>query len=279
MKSSGGPSKGGEDLGLLTARVEKLESSLSVMRKQLDELRAYINKSLEGLKPQSPEKPSSAGADELEKLRQELERLARLLDERFGQLVSALDKKADKIDLENMEKRLNERLNDIIRSFIDRYADKKEMLKRLANIEKQIKALFDIIMNQQSHRETEEDAMFTKKPLGGVSCASCAKDITDLQGKIADYQPWKRLPFKEPGERISRYGPGFSKILQMLRPDRSIETVELHGHLRKTSENNSIDDITDVNPFMTGMTAPQKTGGMHYDHILPKSIAGGDFHK
>ena len=61
-----------------------------------------------------------------------------------------------------------------------------------------------MLMNQESARANEDDAMFTKKPLGGVSCASCEKNITDLCGKMAEYQPWKRLPFKEPGERISR---------------------------------------------------------------------------
>jgi len=41
-----------------------------------------------------------------------------------------------------------------------------------------------MLMNQESHRSNgrEDDAMFTKKPLGGTSCASCAKDITNLQG-------------------------------------------------------------------------------------------------
>jgi len=30
------------------------------------------------------------------------------------------------------------------------------------------------------HNENEDDAMFTKKPLGGMSCASCEKDIINL---------------------------------------------------------------------------------------------------
>jgi hypothetical protein len=46
--------------------------------------------------------------------------------------------------------------------------------------------------------------MFTKKPLGGVSCASCERNITNLQGVMADFQPWKKLPFREPGDRIAR---------------------------------------------------------------------------
>jgi len=31
-----------------------------------------------------------------------------------------------------------------------------------------------------NHHEHEDDAMFTKKPLGGMSCASCEKDIINL---------------------------------------------------------------------------------------------------
>ena len=36
-------------------------------------------------------------------------------------------------------------------------------------------------------RESEEDAMFTKKPLGGLSCASCERNITNLAGVMAEY--------------------------------------------------------------------------------------------
>jgi hypothetical protein len=122
------------------------------------------------------------GKDDLERLQKEIERLQRMMDDRFGHMLNLIDKKADKVDLENLEKRLTDRINDIIRSFIDRFADKKDTNKRLSTIEKQIKTLFDLLMSQESHRQTEEDAMFTKKPLGGVSCASCAKDITNLSG-------------------------------------------------------------------------------------------------
>jgi hypothetical protein len=46
--------------------------------------------------------------------------------------------------------------------------------------------------------------MFTKKPLGGMSCASCEKDIINLYGKKADYLPWNKFPFRDPSERIAR---------------------------------------------------------------------------
>lgn len=36
--------------------------------------------------------------------------------------------------------------------------------------------------------------MFAKKPLQGWSCASCDKNIVNLQGMPADYYNWKKLP-------------------------------------------------------------------------------------
>ncbi len=41
--------------------------------------------------------------------------------------------------------------------------------------------------NSPGRNETEEDAMFTKKPLGGISCASCERGITNLEGKMAEF--------------------------------------------------------------------------------------------
>jgi hypothetical protein len=46
--------------------------------------------------------------------------------------------------------------------------------------------------------------MFAKKPLGGWSCASCEKNLVNLQGHMAEYHAWKGLPFKDPNERISK---------------------------------------------------------------------------
>jgi hypothetical protein len=46
--------------------------------------------------------------------------------------------------------------------------------------------------------------MFTKKPLGGMSCASCERNLINVSGNIADYQPWKKMPYRENNERISK---------------------------------------------------------------------------
>ena len=46
--------------------------------------------------------------------------------------------------------------------------------------------------------------MFTKKPLGGMSCASCEKDIVNLQGRKVNFHPWGKFPLRDPSERIAR---------------------------------------------------------------------------
>jgi hypothetical protein len=146
-------------------------------------------------------------------LLKQLEALRRSMDDKFSNVYNLLDLKADKADLDLLERRLT----DFIRSFLDRFADKKDVAKKLAQLESKINALLEMILSQQN-RENEDDAMFTKKPLGGMSCASCEKNIVNLEGMQAEFLPWRRLPFKENHERISKFGPGFSKILQSLRP-------------------------------------------------------------
>ena len=55
--------------------------------------------------------------------------------------------------------------------------------------------------------------MFTKKSLEQADCASCNKGVFNLNGQRADNVQWNRLPFKEPSERIAKYGQGFSRLL------------------------------------------------------------------
>ena len=58
--------------------------------------------------------------------------------------------------------------------------------------------------------------MITKKFVGPAQCVSCEKGITNLLGEKAEYINWKKLPFREPNERIARYGQGFSRVLAMM---------------------------------------------------------------
>jgi hypothetical protein len=60
--------------------------------------------------------------------------------------------------------------------------------------------------------------MFSKRHLGPLACASCEKNIVNMYGQKVDHHVWNKLPFRDPNERIARYGQGFSKILSHMRP-------------------------------------------------------------
>ena len=100
------------------------------------------------------------------------------------------------------------------------FADKGETRKALKTLEKQIQNMYTLILTKGGNGGNEEDAMFSKKPLGGLSCASCEKGLIDMYGKRVEFMPWNKLPFRDPAERIARVGQGFSKMLSMINPDQ-----------------------------------------------------------
>lgn len=120
----------------------------------------------------------------------------------------SLNRKVDNDALLALEKQLIDKLTEVVKALTKQLADKNDTKKALKLLEKQLKNLYDLFI-QRSQQDgatnlNEDDAMFTKKPLGGMSCASCEKDIINLQGKKVDFLPWNKLPFRDPSERIAR---------------------------------------------------------------------------
>ncbi len=42
--------------------------------------------------------------------------------------------------------------------------------------------------------EDNDDAMLSKRPLGGFSCASCEKGLKNISGYASDFQNWNKMP-------------------------------------------------------------------------------------
>ena len=124
--------------------------------------------------------------------------------------------KADKSDLEELEKLMMNRINDIITALTKQFADKAETKKALKLLERQLKNLYDLYMSR-GETSNKEEAMFSKI---GYSCASCEKGLTNLYGQKVDFMPWGKMPYRDPAERIARVGQGFSKMLSMINPDQ-----------------------------------------------------------
>jgi hypothetical protein len=91
--------------------------------------------------------------------------------------------------------------------------NKDDIMRRFAQISKKIKEIMEALAKLGNSRPEDDDGMFTKKPYGPVACAACEKSLINIEGMRVDYHVWKKLPFREPGERLARYGQGFSKIL------------------------------------------------------------------
>jgi hypothetical protein len=127
--------------------------------------------------------------------------------------------KADLNDVKMLGQNLEEKIDEVIKALQKQFADKSDTRKALKLLEKNLKHMYDLFMNK-GQQDNDDDAMFTKKPLGGTSCAACAKDVTDMYGKRVEYLPWGRLPFRDPADRIARVGQGFSKMLSMMNVDQ-----------------------------------------------------------
>mmetsp|Transcript_24214 Transcript_24214/g.23792 ORF Transcript_24214/g.23792 Transcript_24214/m.23792 type:complete len:108 (+) Transcript_24214:2021-2344(+) len=85
-----------------------------------------------------------------------------------------------------------------------------------------IKNLHAYIKNRFMMLEESDDAILSKKPLTGLKCGSCERTLRNVfssgRGSINEkdeYQQWNKLPSREP---IAKIGPGFSKILSLIRP-------------------------------------------------------------
>ena len=120
------------------------------------------------------EKRVSALENELNAFRNEIAKILKDLQDQINQ-------KADLDALAELEKSMMNKLDEVVKALIKQLADKNDTKKALKALEKQLKNLYELIMNRQNNPD-EEDAMFAKKPLGGWSCASCEKNLINLQG-------------------------------------------------------------------------------------------------
>lgn len=126
--------------------------------------------------------------------------------------------KAYKTDLLDLEINIMNKLKQTIHQLMGQFANKEETLRKFAQLSKKIRDILEMLKKCACQFQNEDDAMFSKQPYGPVACASCEKNIVNLYGQQADYYAWKKLPFRDQGEKIARYGRGFSKTLSQMKP-------------------------------------------------------------
>jgi len=163
-----------------------------------------------------------------------LEQVKHLIDEEINKLRdeimaiiealrAALEKKADTEDLLKSEAALLEKLDQIAGALMKRaQADKNDTKKALMFLEKKINEISLIVLGGPSN--SEEGAIFAKKPWTPWSCASCDSKLKDYPGPLIDHKNWNKLPNREtsPGRMTQgKFGKGWSKWV-----DNKRSTVE-----------------------------------------------------
>ena len=88
------------------------------------------------------------------------------------------------------------KLNDI-------FANKEETAKKFSQLSRKIREIFDIIQ-LQGQNNNEETGMLTKKSLGN-NCASCDRNLVNIQTSPAKFHAWRGMPGRDANDRIARY--------------------------------------------------------------------------
>ena len=207
----------------ITNKIEKLEIKLGNLENDVNALRRAKPQTVAMPPPpaQTDSGVDSAKIDSIEKRLDSLEdEFGRFNNELVKEIKNHQDQingKADYSQLEELKDFLLGKIDDLMRG-LKGFADKSDTKKALKNLEKQLKNLYDLVMSKL-RGDDEDDAMFSKKPLGGFSCASCEKNLLNLYGKPADHHSWNKFPLRDPAERIARVGQGFSRMLSSMKPE------------------------------------------------------------
>lgn len=122
-----------------------------------------------------------------------------------------------------------------------RFADKNDTRKALKYLERMIRDYLEGV----KMKAEGDDAMFAKKPLGGWSCASCETNLETLIGRRAEYQPWRKVPYRDPADRLARVGPGFSRMLANVQAD-------------SVSNRSRVSPLRSLSPLTTTMAVDMK---------------------
>jgi hypothetical protein len=169
--------------------------------------------------------------DALSKLRDEIENLKRMLKELERQVLMnqrPQSHSGPSFNSSDIEKIINAKLKDILADLNAKIDDLMKLKPRVSKLEKQMKKLKKLILDMlgghlsPNHSPTrEDDAMFSKRPLLGNSCASCDKDIINLIGRSADFFAWQKFPSRDVTDKICK-GSGHQRV-KTARPNSAIK--------------------------------------------------------
>ena len=140
---------------------------------------------------------------------------------------------------------MNDKLSEInVQLFT--FANKEDVNKKFNITSRRIREIIEII---NKNLNQNDDGMLTKKNLGQIACATCQKNLINIQGIPVDHHVWNGLPLPKTLSHdripIARFGQGFSKILNTLKEDDSRPNINHsamanHVHDKRTLHQNQM---------------------------------------
>lgn len=110
---------------------------------------------------------------------------------RLNDLNKLVGIKADREDMLEGDRILHERIDALEKALAKAKSDLKKAIRVL---DERVKKLMSSGALSTDPWGNNDDAMFSRKPLEGISCASCEKNLINMSGLPASYYNWKRLP-------------------------------------------------------------------------------------
>ena len=145
--------------------------------------------------------------EEVEKFR-ELKRL-------YNEILVILNDKMDKKEFEAWKNETN--IQEILTKFDSYYLERTEYRREFEKLRRRIAGLKTSCVHEEVKETDGDKAMIVKKGLGGWSCASCAKNLTNLAGKKVSYYSWAKLP-----GNINKLS--YSRMLSTLKPEEGFRS-------------------------------------------------------
>ena len=120
-------------------------------------------------------------------------------------------------DLKNLEDDLISKLDELYNGINDRFADKNLIIKNNKIMELKIKHYVE----NYKKSEKSDTWLLAKMPMGHL-CASCEAYLGDIKENAnSKYVPWNKYPTKDAADKLYRVGAGYSRMLQMISPDKN----------------------------------------------------------
>lgn len=170
----------------------------------------------------------------------DIETIRRNHSKKVEEIMKSIYFKCDKSEVASIESKLFDNLEDLVQSMYNKFSDKAETNENLQILDKQLKNLFEVVLSKEKQVEKEakskddEEAMLSRKPLGGISCASCSKKLTNLYNvQQTEYFSWSKLPLRDPNDRITKVGQGFSKMLSSMKQKSQLSKVDKTGESKE----------------------------------------------